>query len=340
MKFTRRQCLLTAVTGAAIGGSGLWLHDATSSAKEIQAMQAFTNHMKTFCVGRFLIEAPASVQNASGTYGMEIASVEARPSPYPAAANVLQALDLEIVQREADLRHQPLSPKGSSRFLELFKGGSAVRIVYYLTPGLEPRGKADGYVARDGGVFFFQANANAQADAEKLLEYLSDIESSLTMLAHGEIPSTPGFCIGKGLIATNPDRGENVDGWAWTLPGHPELSFGISTITNDILVEPGALDREASILREAASVLMHVKTLRKRRFYLNGMAAQEWLVETTDDAPEYQFNIENARPFIKLTMKVGGASKNGYAKPSLTTGEALALWDALIQTLRPRPGAV
>ena len=310
-------------------------------------MQAFTDRMKTYGVGRFLIDAPATVSDASGNYETQIASVEARPSPYKSAASVLQALDLQLQQREADLRSQPLSPRSSSRFLGLSKGGAAVRVLYYLTPGIEPDGKADGFVARDGGVFFFQTNANDEEDVKTLLNYLVEIELSLTMLASGEIPRTPGFCVGNGLIATNPKRGENVNGWAWTLPGHPELSFGISTSTNDAKARPAMLDREAGILSEVAPFLKHIKTLRKRRFDLNGMAAQEWLVETTDDAPEYHFDIEipgrpndNAHPFIKVNMTVGGSGENGYMKPSLSVGESLALWDALIQTLRLRPGAI
>jgi hypothetical protein len=38
-------------------------------------------------------------------------------------------------------------------------------------------------------------------------------------------------------------------------------------------------------------------------------------------------------------MEVGGYGEGGYHPPTLTTGEALALWDAVIKTLRPRPGA-
>jgi hypothetical protein len=48
----------------------------------------------------------------------------------------------------------------------------------------------------------------------------------------------------------------------------------------------------------------------------------------------------NATPAITLSLTVGGHGKDGYVAPSSTEGEALALWDAIVKTLRLRPGTI
>jgi Tle cognate immunity protein 4 C-terminal domain len=220
------------------------------------------------------------------------------------------------------------------------------RELVYLTAGSEPDRVLDGYVARDGGVFFFHTSADADERIREFADFLVEIEPKLSILSVGEIPKSPGFCVGEGLIATNPKRGESVRGWSWILPDHPDVSFGLSMLHNGDKVGPGIVDRESDILREAGKLMKNIRTLRKRRFDLAGMKAQEWSVEITDEQPQFSFDIEipgkpndNANPSIHLGMRVGGNGAKGYEKPTLTKGEALALWDALIQTLRPRPGA-
>lgn len=347
MKLTRQHKWL-AVAGVAVLALWLWLRDAQPSAHDIKTMQAFTQNMKTHCVGRFLIDVPSAVSDVSGSYETQIASVEVNSRSAKPALDVLQDLDAELQRRALALRGQTAGWKNEARFLGLTSTGVSGRVLHYLTDDPQPEGVAEGYVARDGGAFLFKTSAFRPEHVTELSNFLAEIEPHLHIRADDGIPKTPGFCINGGLIATNPKRGENVNGWGWTLPGHEDVYFGFSSRTNGDTVERGLVDREATILKEAGAVLMgKIKTIRKARYDIGGMQAQEWSIETTDDAPEYHFDIEipgkpndNASPSIGLSMRVGGYGKGGYIKPSLTRGEALALWDAVIRTLRLRPGAM
>lgn len=303
--------------------------------------------MHTYCVGRFLIDAPPGAK-PQGNYGLRIASIGVQSLTNASPEQALGVLDRQLENREGDLRAQLMPQGGGTRFLGLSRPGPASRAVHYMTPGPEPDGRADGYVVKPGGMVFLQTSAYEAADFKVFSDFIAQIEPTLSIRAETDIPKVAGFCIDNGFVAYNPPNGENVNTWGWTVPGHPDAYFSFTSRTNGKEVKAGIVDREASILREAGARLMQsIKTLRKRRFDLGGMQAQEWSRVTTDDKPQIYLDIEipgqpndNAAPAITLSMSVGGYGEGGYHAPSLSEGEALALWDRVISTLRLRPGAV
>jgi hypothetical protein len=324
----------------------LWWHDAQPSHKDIQTMQTYTEHMQTHCVGRFLIDAPKGVDTGEGSYETQIASVKVDKKSSQPISDLLHLLERDLKDRAAILQSQQ-TDYGKPRYYGTFTPAPNIRTMRYIpVDGVNDGEKMDGYVVKSGGIFLFKGSAYDDSDIKEIHDFLIDIEPKLSIRDDAVIPTTPGFCINGGLIAYNPKRGENA-GFIWTLPGHPDVDFGIGTRTNGDTVDPGLVDREASTLREAgAAVMKHVHTLRKGRFELAGRPAQEWSVEITGDQPELNFKLEipgapndNANPSIALSMHVGGYGEGGYQLPSLTKGEALALWDAVIQSLRQRPGA-
>lgn len=353
MKTTRRTLFIATAAVALTAAVWLWPHSTQPSQQDTQAMKTFTENMTTHCVGRFLIDAPTGVDTGVGTYGFQIAEIKPIQRSTQPVEERLQRLDRELAARVTaqatwkSVYGKPLDPA------QLFSPRPDVRSIWYGKPDSDSKtsDQMDGYAVRPEGTFIFETGAFDQADVKEFNDFLTEIAPTLSLRDSSTIPTQPGFCFDNGFIAMNPKRGESVE-WGWSLPGHPKVYFGVSARTNDDKVDEGILDREADILKELQAAIgvtgmTQVKTLRKRRFGLNGMAAQEWLREITDDAPEYQFNLEIpgkpndlANPSINLSLKVGGSSIKGHVKPSLTTGEAIALWDAVIQTLRLRPGAV
>jgi Tle cognate immunity protein 4 C-terminal domain len=327
----------------------LWQRDAQPSSKDLKTMEQHTQNMRTMCVGRFLIDMPGGVQDASGSYGIRIASVEVLKRPQASASELARALDRDLAQGVADLRKQAPTPEGISRFIDLRQVGPFARALHYFdNDAFSPRGKADGYVARDNALFLFKTSAYEEAHVKELTDFLQQVEPTLSARADHEVPTSAGFCIDGGLVGLNPKQGENVNNWGWKLPGHPDVKFSFQSRTNNAKVGPGIVDRQSDITKHLAGMANQIKDLRIRRLDVNGMKAQEWLSAIKDDQPEYQFDLEipgkpndNADPFIILSMQVGGrVGGRDPVPPSLTEGEALALWDAVVRSLRLRPGAL
>lgn len=354
MKAARRPLLIAAVAAAALSATAwLWPHNMQPSQQDTQTMKTFTENMTTHCVGRFLIDAPIGADTGEGSYGFQIAAIKPIQKSTQPIEDRVQRLDRELAARVAAQATwksgygKPLDPA------QVFSPRPDVRSIRYGKPDSDDEGsdKMDGYVVRPGGMFVFNTSAIADERVKEFNDFLTEIAPALSVRENSSIPTQRGFCFDNGFIAMNPKRGERI-GWGWDLPGHPGVSFGFGTTTNDDKVGEGILDREGASLKElqaavGLAAMANIKTLRKRRFDLNGMAAQEELVEITDAKPEYQFNLEIpgkpndlANPRITMSLQVGNFSKGGRDKPSLTTGEAIALWDAVIHTLRLRPGAV
>lgn len=347
MKAARRPLLIAAAAAAALPAAiWLWPHNTQPSRQDTQTMKTFTDNMTTHCVGRFLIDAPTGADMAEGNYGLRIAAIKPIQKSTQPVEERLRRLDRELAARVAA---QATWKDGYGDAMEsafAYSPQATVRSIWYGKPdtGRKISDQMDGYVVRPDGTFVFETSAYDQDNIKEFNDFLIEIAPTLSVRENSTIPTSPGFCMNGGFIAMNPKRGESTGfGW-WALPGHPDVRFGFGTSTNDDKVRVGQLDQEGATLREMGSLIKDMKTIRKRRFDLNGMAAQEWSVEFTD-IPQYEFSIEipgapndNARPFISMSMRVGDAQSK--IKPSLTTGEAIALWDAVIQTLRLRPGAV
>lgn len=353
MKTTRRTLLIATAAVALTAAVWLWPNSTQPSQQDTQTMKTFTENMTTHCVGRFLIDAPTGVDTGVGTYGFQIAKIKPIQRSTQPVEERLQRLDRELAARVAA---QATWKDGYGDAMEpafAYSPQAAVRSIWYGKPdtGRKISDQMDGYVVRADGTFLFNTNATTTKRTKEFNDFLIEIAPTLSVRESSTIPTQRGFCFDNGFIAMNPKRGESAD-WGWSLPGHPDVSFGFGTRSNGEQVGEGILDREAKSLKElqaavGLAAMADIKTLRKRRFDLNGMAAQEELVEITDSKPEYQFNLEIpgkpndlANPNITISMQVGNFSQGGREKPSLTTGEAIALWDAFIQTLRLRPGAV
>jgi hypothetical protein len=339
----KRRHLWLGVAAVAALSAWLWLRDANPSTKDIQKMSSYTEKMTTHCVGRFLIDVPQKATLSEGSYGLRIASLKTKTiSPLP-QAELLRKLDAALTQRAAMLAHQPRELGDETKFFARYQpSGNTHSIRYAKGDGDEVM---DGYVVTDGRVFELQTSAIGEGRIKELNDFLLEVAPTLRARENSEIPTTPGFCFNGGLVTMNPKRGENAS-WGWTLDGHPDVYFGISIRSNGDKVEPGRLDREVEVIKELGELISDVRTLRKRRLLVGGMKAQEWSVVLTGDALEYNLEIEipsapndNAAPSITMSLRAGGHNKDGKVAPSLTEGEALALWDAVVPTLRLRPGA-
>lgn len=351
---TRRRTF--ALTLAAIAATALillWPSNAQPSQQDIQAMKTFTDNMTTHCVGRFLIAAPKSDIDAKGNYGFQIAKIKPLRKTRVPVQDRLGLLDAELARRvEAQSTWQSLYKKPLQPAVRAAPQAN-IRSIWYGEPntGDNESIMIDGYVLSQDSDFLFYASAFDASDAAEFNAFLVELAPALSIRDNATIPTSPGFCFDNGFIAMKPARGESA-AWGWRLPGHADVRFNLRLHTNAKTIPQGILDREGAILKNFEVLVgkdeaSRIKTLRKRRFDLNGMAAQEWLKELRGSSTEYEFSLDIpgklndlANPSMSLTLRVGDLNKKGDIKPSLTHGEAIALWDAVIQTLRLRPGAL
>lgn len=350
---TKRNVLL-ALTGTAIAVMvGLASRSAQPSEQEARKMNTFTQNMQTYCVGRFLIGAPQEATPREGTYGFRIAEIRpAQKSTVPVDER-LRGLDRALAERVSaqltwkDGYGDPMGPA------QVFKPEFNIRSIWFgkAGAGYKDSDRMEGFVVRPDGNFEFETNATTVKRVQEFNDLLIEIAPTLSVRHNNVIPTQSGFCFSNGFAALHPKHGEGVE-WGWALSSYPGVRFGLRIKSNTDILKEGILDREAGILKSIEQALgkeapSTIQTLRKRRFDLDGMAAQEWLKELRGPSTEYEFTLDIpgkpndlANPFITLSLRVGDLNKKGDVKPSLTPGEAIALWDAVIQTLRLRPGAV
>ncbi len=349
---TTHQLAWLGVAAATALGAWLWLRDATPSTKDIQKMSTYTEQMTTHCVGRFLIDVPQKATISEGAYGLRIASLKTKTSSALPQLTLLRHLDSEMAQRKEFLLATPIPTAANffdkTKFHAAYQPSANTRSIRYTNKDGDT--KMDGYVVVNGRVFELQTGANGEGRVAEFNDFLVELGPSLRAREASEIPTTPGACFNGGFTSMNPKRGERVS-WGWELDGHPDVYFGVSMSTNGGKVDPGILDRETDILKELGQYVSDIRNIRKQRLLVNGMKAQEWsrldIGSEGDGKKLYEFQIDipglpnnNAAPFISISLTVGGHGEKGYISPSLTEGEALALWDAVIKTLRLRPGAV
>jgi Tle cognate immunity protein 4 C-terminal domain/Tle cognate immunity protein 4 N-terminal domain len=165
--------------------------------------------------------------------------------------------------------------------------------------------------------------------------------------AEDDIPIASGICFAGGFLPGKASDGEEVSA-SFFLKGKEDVSFDLQTDSS--IQEPTTLlERGADI----ASMLKDTeggRTVRKGRVDLPELKAEEWLTAgaTSLDIPGHFFTLEaNSKtgsaqtPLVILNMRNGGMPPdidwdNKPTKASLSENEAIALWDVVSRTLRPR----
>jgi hypothetical protein len=164
-----------------------------------------------------------------------------------------------------------------------------------------------------------------------------------------EIPSEPGVCFKDGFLPRKAATGEEVS-TLFALKDRPDVSFDLTTNTDLRELEknslPNRLPQIKIDIKDANG-----RIIRTGPVTLSGVKADELLVSATTAAriPGHLFLLEAnttvsgaMTPYLILEMNNGGFNSftaDSIEKASLTENEAIALWDIVSRTLRPRPNA-
>lgn len=157
-----------------------------------------------------------------------------------------------------------------------------------------------------------------------------------------------GFCIGPVVLSG--EYSFEQAGFTFRNKARPDVVISVDIHTYAEGGPPTLLQRingPQSLLRIFS---YSPKVLRQGKTSAAGMDAEEWLAvfEEEGDRQEHKFMLETMRPkpsatqpLLTLQMTTGQQGSDGeWPTASLSDKEAMAVWDAIVKSIRVRPGAV
>ncbi|MFP2238264.1 T6SS immunity protein Tli4 family protein [Pseudescherichia vulneris] len=338
------------------------------TAQQEKTMQELLKGMKTRCIGRYLVDLPASFSLYKSSTRLEDNSWMAEISMtddwwktyiatkrmyYPAFEQFIKRREREIANgividpmnkpNLKGVRELPNGMKGvifernvdsgtndALRTLEgyIYTNGVAVKIEKQSVNDTDPRYEKD----RNGE----PARNFIPKDIERMKELFSRIRGR----QEDDIPSVPGSCIAEAFIAADKDGKEQESiSQGFISDKFPGLNVFVS-FDNYSNGESTILERSGDIARTLAKAGGHIS--RKGSFDINGLHAEEMLAMIVESGkPNYGFylfinetSVSYKTPGLTLTLE--NANQDAVTFPQ---EEMMAFWDAITQTIRVRPNA-
>jgi hypothetical protein len=310
-----------------------------------------TGQMKTACVGRFLIDLPASMDFSYGQVfvdGLWISGQE----------EAREVFEARVLARQAEIEatRNDLGQKNLEKSEEYDHHGFAGKILVFgrnITKGQEhgkpvewTSVKLEAYVHANGTSFNFKADGYKP----ELVGDLRNLIDKLRLVPAQDIPTAPGFCFGPGMFVDPlpADLTEGVVMFAG-FRDHPDLALALNTRAGTEPDKEGRLERDAAI--DAEMPLWQkplMDKLRRGKRTINGIegdeVAERWTELNFVHTFGFNWEVNGTEnnvfaPFMHLEMS-SGHPVNAGARPvtSFLSEEALLqLWDKISSSIRVRP---
>jgi hypothetical protein len=303
-----------------------------------------TTGWTTHCFGRFLVDLPPQAQ-VSATYkiwGDEIKRLHETPT----------SLAAKLDQREQELKAAAHETQGSMFVRRIEQGRSTTFLSWDPDlPGDTSFQRMDTYLVATNDWRVFQYSGGLSTEKQySALNLAESLAHNIRARGPTEIPVGPGFCIDSGYIAGHAYQSESVRAGI-KLPDYPGLQMSFWSSTG--ATETGLLERVGTFFQTAvAGPVLGIKTLRKGERNVGPIRAEEYLSAASDQGQRvYAFKWESrgkeeslAHPTLSLEFNVLERDTDDEGKPPppvfRSDQEALELWDAIIESIRLRPGAV
>ena len=344
------------------------------SSEEEMHVEELLQEMKTHCVGRYLIDLPASFTLSTGTAPLEEdqwiadiswsgrsyqAYITSKRMYYPAFKQMLERREKELSETRTNNpanmpflkkvwplpagmngvifeRNLDISADDAIRTLEayVYTEGVAIKLAKESINDLAPRYKKDR--ERRGGETNY-----IPGDLEKINNLLFRLRGRVA----DDIPLEAGSCIANAFITEDKNGNEKEDiSFVFYSEELPGISFVINT-DNSTQEDNSLLDRTGEISKTLSEV--NAKIIKSGRHEINDIKAEEMLVKgpkAGSDYPVYIFNLfmnethgSNKTPYLNITLTNEWNSEvpfTGYSQDEL-----MAFWNAITETVRMRPDA-
>ena len=303
--------------------------------------QMSTNTWRTDCFGRFQIALPPEAK-IGADYHIWGNNIE---RSWKSVASIKQEFD----KREQELKAQRHNSGGQMFVDRAFYGNGSESMLSWKRPTSSIlMGRISYLVSSDGKVIYKYESEVAPEKRSSSDDYMKYLAKNIRSRQPYAIPTEPGFCLNGGYIAGNDFRSERFD-LGITLPDHPgaHISFYSSTGAE----EDTLLERTGGFFRNhVMGPVAGLHTLRKGKRNLGPIPGEEYLIVSNAKGQRlYAFKWESqgknnslAEPNLSLELNVMGEDDDDTPPPKAfkSDEEALQLWDALLNSIRLRPGAV
>ncbi|MGU7810655.1 T6SS immunity protein Tli4 family protein [Burkholderia sp. AW49-1] len=352
--------------------TGCERRDPKLNDQEKVLVSELTTNLKTRCAGRYLVDLPATVV-ALGSTMVQGVRIETSPMPHDAYEKTLKDLITARRGRTGDAPKNvypyvyesgsaPGVPDGYLFITNSLGAGGDVDPrrtieVYKWDHGYRITMNVDAYDVRErdysdpvyGPTLKKLDEGRPPTDVPEKTRLLLDLLKRVQGRADDSIPTEPGLCFVGGFLPGKSGPGEEVENF-FALKGKPDVMFTLRMYTD------GHDPVSESLPNRMPKVREHVESaggrvIRSGSVRLSDIKANEMLVEGPFAPPVkgHHFLLEAntttggpATPYLMFEMNNGSNSflfpeGERVQRASLTENEAIAVWDVISRTLRPRP---
>lgn len=336
------------------------------SEKERMTITALTTNMKSHCVGRFLIDMPQGFEHGgvspqSGRFlppdmdfqeapqmTLELRATGQSEAQFKNDIDRIIAANSVPVQYQNDFALLAHTEKTSTNgvLIRLYDklgkdSGYYTTFVHFLLNGFHVIARSDSH---DG---------KFESTEKHLKEFVRNIK------VYDPSKAEKGFCVGPLLIQGR-YSGEQMN-FGFTSNKFLDLRVGLMMDTYREGNSSTLLQRANDPKNLLNLFDVSYSTLRKGRREVAGMQGQELAVRFSGNNPdddstmiEHKLMLEvdrktpsESQPFMDFGITTGGqdpssmtTGRGKYRTSSLSDAELMALWDAIVNSIRLRPGAV
>ncbi len=295
---------------------------------------------KTHAIGRYLVDVPGDAKLVERwKYNQD----PLEPLPIKSDAHFKQI----VAQREAELRAAMHKTEGPMLIERVNHAQGSVTLVSWEAPTSKIFYYFDAYFRGGSKAIKYYGDLSPKFKQRVLADF-EVMSREWRELLPNEIPEGVGFVAGNMILA---DKDFNRESWSLDikLANKPDVSIELSSFV------VGKVDPEQTLRKRAGGIVagmlglgLGLSRLRNRERPAGPIWAEEILVAGTQDGKRgYGFKWEApgkpnslAEPQLNLELEVGESAYTTNAQSFSTDEEALALWDAIVDSIRLRPGAV
>ncbi|MTC14562.1 T6SS immunity protein Tli4 family protein [Providencia alcalifaciens] len=349
--------------------SFLWLirevAPAPLSDKEKIVIETLFDKAKPQCIGRYVIDVPASFNNKlQDKIFIDDFKIESKFIYPPAFQQRIELREKELIERTTSKENAPVLkeviqlPDGKGVIFDSNRSGTddAYRtleahvydnhIAFIITTNILDL-SAPKYA--DEKKSYIEVSGFSEIETNTRPTKLAAMQSLISRLSgrlDHVVPTENGVCIPNGFILDdNSKQQEDI----YFLYENSDFSLAINMDHHETPQDEILLNKSFEIKKAMALNNMH--TFKKGEIKPNGVPAQEWLMYGRQKIYNKENNEESGFPYYSFLLKVNQGTSS-FAKPFLSItlfnndkettysdAEMVEIWDRIVGSLRYKPNA-